>query len=189
MPIGRDSAPTASAAALNEASSLDQVGADCPGRMKPGLTPRAAASCSSPKPGRRIAQATSPDFAIHEGRAVSPGANAAPTKFRIEPTSSPSSSRVITARWATLQGRSSPAPGCRDPPTRARARRRSRMPDAASSGGQIAATAGGLSDHGDSASICAASESNVLSWLGLPTIWTARGRPCDENPAGTEAAG
>ena len=56
-------------------------------------------------------------------------------------------------------------------------------------GGQIAPTAGGPSDHGDSASICAASESSVLSWLGLPTIWTARGRPCDENPAGTEAAG
>lgn len=61
--------------------------------------------------------------------------------------------------------------------------------DATSAGGQIAAIGGGRSAQGRSASICAASDSSVVSRLGLPTIWIARGRPCDENPAGTDAAG
>jgi hypothetical protein len=74
--------------------------------------------------------------------------------------------------------------------TRACARWRWTTPhDATSAGGQIAAIGGGRSAQGRSASICAASDSSVVSRLGLPTIWTARGRPCDENPAGTDAAG
>ena len=50
-------------------------------------------------------------------------------------------------------------------------------------------TVGRLCAHGRACSICAATEINVASSNGLPTIWIDVGRPLPSSPHGTTAAG
>ena len=158
------------------------IDARCP--MEP--TPSASHSSFS-TPESRHASASS-HCRIHAPTGA-PGPGATPASASASGPAAPKGQSAAQFSVGDIAGALEPCAGLVEIlPARARARRQSRMTRLVA-GGQIAASAGRRSDHGDSASIWAASESSVLSWSGLPTIWTARGRPWDENPAGTEAAG